>query len=167
MAKDNSNKSGLSHLDEKGAARMVDVSEKGVTVREATAVSTVVMNAETLDLIQENGLPKGDVIATARIAGIMAAKRTSELIPLCHPLPISAIEIDFQPIDEIRIEIRAIVRTKSQTGVEMEALVAAGIASLTVYDMCKAIDRGMRVENTCLLEKIGGKSGTWKRASAS
>ena len=163
MSIENSNSSGLSHFDEKGAARMVDVSQKDTTVREATAVSTVVMKAETLALIQNNGLPKGDVIATARIAGIMAAKKTAELIPLCHPLPISAITIDFNPHDEIRLKISATVRTKSQTGVEMEALVAAGIASLTVYDMCKAVDRGMTIESTQLVEKIGGKSGRWNR----
>ena len=163
MSIENSNSSGLSHLDEKGAARMVDVSQKDTTVREATAVSTVVMKAETLALIQNNGLPKGDVIATARIAGIMAAKKTAELIPLCHPLPISAITIDFNPHDEIRLKISATVRTKSQTGVEMEALVAAGIASLTVYDMCKSLDKSIEITKIRLLSKKGGKSGDYRR----
>ena len=162
MSIENSNSSGLSHLDEKGAARMVDVSQKDTTVREATAVSTVVMKAETLALIQNNGLPKGDVIATARIAGIMAAKKTAELIPLCHPLPISAITIDFNPHDEIRLKISATVRTKSQTGVEMEALTSASVAALTIYDMCKSVDREMKIINVHLLHKAGGKSGTFR-----
>lgn len=153
---------GLSHLDERGAARMVDVSGKAVTAREAVAEGFVTMRAETLALIQEGGLPKGDVLAVARVAGIQAAKRTSELIPMCHPLPISAVAIALDPDGDDRLRIEATVRTEGRTGVEMEALTAAGVAALTVYDMCKAVDRGMRIEGVRLLEKRGGKSGEWR-----
>jgi cyclic pyranopterin phosphate synthase len=156
----------LSHLDERGAARMVDVSAKPITAREAIAEATISMQPSTLALIQRGGIPKGDVFAVARIAGIMAAKQTSTLIPMCHPLPISAVEVDVAPDGETRVRIRATVRTTSQTGVEMEALTAAGVAALTIYDMCKAADRGMAVEHVRLLEKRGGKSGEWYASTA-
>lgn len=151
---------GLSHLDEQGAARMVDVTDKSPTAREALAGGEVWMRAETLALIQGGGMPKGDVLAVARVAGTMAAKRTPELIPLCHPLPITAVQLDFS-FDEPRsvVHIRARVRCTGVTGVEMEALTAVSVAALTIYDMCKAIDRGMRIQNVRLLRKSGGKSG--------
>ncbi len=152
----------LSHLDNRGGARMVDVSGKAVTTREAVAEGFVAMRPETLALIQEGGLPKGDVLAVARVAGIQAAKRTSELIPMCHPLPISAVAIALDPVDDARLRVEATVRTEGRTGVEMEALTAVGVAALTVYDMCKAVDRGMRIEGVRLLEKRGGKSGEWR-----
>jgi cyclic pyranopterin phosphate synthase len=152
---------GLSHLDERGAARMVDVSEKADTAREAVAEGFVVMEPATLALIQAGGVPKGDVLAVARVAGIMAAKRTSELIPMCHPLPITGVTVDLGPEGEGRLRITARVRTTGKTGVEMEALTAVSVAALTVYDMCKAVDRGMRIEGVRLLEKRGGKSGEW------
>jgi cyclic pyranopterin phosphate synthase len=152
----------LSHVDEKGAARMVDVSGKADTVREALAEGFVVMQSATLALIQDGGLPKGDVLAVARVAGIMAAKRTSELIPMCHPLPISGVTVDLLPAGDDRLRIAATVRTTGKTGVEMEALTAVSVAALTVYDMCKAVDREMRVEGVRLLEKRGGKSGEWR-----
>ncbi len=150
----------LTHVDEKGAARMVDVSEKSPTVREAVAVGEVWMQPQTLALIQSGGIPKGDVLAVARVAGIMAAKRTPELIPLCHPLPITAVEVDFS-FDEERsvVGITARVRCTAVTGVEMEALTAVTVAALTIYDMCKAVDRGMRIQNVRLIRKSGGKSG--------
>ncbi len=141
---------------------MVDVSGKPVTAREAVAAGEVWMRPETLALIQQGGLPKGDVLAVARIAGIQAAKRTPELIPLCHPLPITSVEVDFS-FDEDRsvVEVLARVRCTSVTGVEMEALTAVAVAGLTIYDMCKAVDRGMRLQNVRLLRKSGGKSGEW------
>jgi cyclic pyranopterin phosphate synthase len=154
----------FSHLDESGAARMVNIGDKENTSREARAEARVSMNRETLGLIADGDVPKGDVFSTARLAGITAAKRTPDIIPLCHPLRIDSIEIDFE-IDEenssVRIESRA--RATDRTGVEMEALMAAGIAALTVYDMCKAVDRGMEVSALRLLFKSGGKSGTWSR----
>ena len=157
---------GLTHLDSSGAARMVDVGEKKATAREARAEAWVSMSAETLGLITAGAVPKGDVFSTARLAGIMAAKRTSELIPLCHPLKIDSITVDFE-VDEdgsrVRVESRA--RATDRTGVEMEALVAAGVAALTVYDMCKAVDRGMEVTLLRLVHKSGGKSGTWEPGS--
>ena len=157
----------LSHVDAEGNARMVDVSAKATTAREATASGRVVMRAETLAQIVEGRMPKGDVLAVARIAGIMAAKRTHELIPLCHPLPISGIEVRLAPADalesgEAALEIEATVRTTAQTGVEMEALTAVSVAALTVYDMCKAIERGMRIEGIRLLAKSGGASGDYR-----
>ena len=152
----------LSHLDAKGAARMVDVSAKEDTAREAVAEGFVVMLPATLALIQSGGLPKGDVLAVARTAGIMGAKQTSTLIPMCHPLPITGVTLDLEPDGESRLHIRATVRTTGKTGVEMEALTAVSIAALTVYDMCKAVDKGMRIEGVRLLEKRGGKSGEWK-----
>ena len=153
---------GLSHLDATGAARMVDVSEKADTAREAIAEGFVVMLPETLALIQAGGLPKGDVIAVARIAGIMAAKRTSDLIPMCHPLPVTGVTVDLAPAADGRLRIQAKVKTTGKTGVEMEALTSVSVAALTVYDMCKAVDRGMRIEGVRLLEKRGGKSGDWR-----
>ncbi|MEO8539723.1 MAG: cyclic pyranopterin monophosphate synthase MoaC [bacterium] len=152
---------GLSHLDASGAARMVDVSAKAETARTATAEAIVRMKPETLALIQQGGMPKGDVIATARIAGIMAAKRTPDLIPLCHPLPITGVVLELVPQGADSLVIRATVKTTGKTGVEMEALTAASVAALTVYDMCKAVEKGMRIESVRLLEKHGGKSGDW------
>jgi cyclic pyranopterin phosphate synthase len=157
----------LSHLDERGAARMVDVSAKSETEREAVAEGFTVMQAATLALIQQGGLPKGDVIAVARVAGIMAAKRTSELIPMCHPLPIASVTVDLEPDGAERLRITARVKTTGKTGVEMEALTAVSVAALTVYDMCKAVDRGIRIEGVRLLQKRGGKSGEWTADSES
>ncbi len=153
-------KNRLSHLDEHGHARMVDIGGKDVTQREAIAVGRVVMKPETLALIQSGGMPKGDVLGTARLAGIMAAKRTPELIPLAHPLLLTHVAVDFI-VDEANhaVEITATVRCAGQTGVEMEALTAVSVAGLTVYDMCKAVDRGMRIEGIHLRRKSGGKSG--------
>ena len=153
---------GLSHLDEAGHARMVDVSEKDETRREATARGRIHLLPETLALVVEGTLPKGDVLATARLAGIMAAKRTHELIPLCHPLPISGVEVQLTPDhDASTIEIEATVRVTSRTGVEMEALTAVSVAALTVYDMCKAVERGMRIGDIELVAKSGGRSGDY------
>jgi cyclic pyranopterin phosphate synthase len=153
----------LSHLDEQGHARMVDVSAKDVTTREATARGRIAMAPATLALIVEGRLPKGDVFATARIAGIMAAKRTHELIPLCHPLPIAGVTVDLAPGgDGASVEIEATVRVASQTGVEMEALTAVSVAALTVYDMCKAVERGMHLEDIRLVAKSGGRSGDYR-----
>ncbi len=152
---------GLSHLDASGAARMVDVSDKAETSRVALAEALVRMKPATLALIQQGGMPKGDVIATARIAGIMAAKRTPDLIPLCHPLPVTGVTVELSPSGDDTLLIRATVKTTGKTGVEMEALTAASVAALTVYDMCKAVEKGMRIEGIRLLEKHGGKSGDW------
>ena len=156
----------LSHLDERGHSRMVDVSDKDVTRREATARGRVSMNAETLALIGDGQLPKGDVLAAARLAGIMAAKRTPDLIPLCHPLPISGVEVllCLDPEDP-GVEIEATVRTSAQTGVEMEALTAVSVAALTIYDMCKAVQRDMRIEAVRLVAKSGGRSGDYRAES--
>ena len=151
----------LSHIDKRGATRMVDVSEKKVTNREATAEAYIVMEPSTLALIQANGLPKGDVLAVARVAGIMAAKRTSDLIPMCHPLQITGVTVDLAPAWDDHLRVTATVKVKGKTGVEMEALTAVSTAALTVYDMCKAVDRGMRIEGIRLLEKMGGRSGHW------
>ncbi|MCL4242625.1 MAG: cyclic pyranopterin monophosphate synthase MoaC [Dehalococcoidia bacterium] len=151
----------LSHVDERGAARMVDVSEKAETARTAIAEAIVRMQPATLALIQAGGIAKGDVFATARIAGIMAAKKTHELIPLCHPLAITGVTVDLAPEGDATLTIRATVKTTGKTGVEMEALTAASVAALTVYDMCKAVEKGIRIESVRLLEKHGGKSGDW------
>ncbi len=153
---------GLTHLDASGAARMVDVSAKADTAREAEAEGRVVMRPETLALIQSGGMPKGDVLAVARVAGIMATKRTSDLVPMCHPLPITGVVLDLAPEGDDTLRITARVKTTGKTGVEMEALTAVSVAALTVYDMCKAVDRGMRIEGIRLLEKLGGKSGHWR-----
>jgi cyclic pyranopterin phosphate synthase len=152
----------LSHLDEHGAARMVDVSDKDVTTREAKAEAIIRLSARAYQAAIEGTGPKGDVLAAARIAGIMAAKKTSELIPLCHPLPISKAAIDFEPLAEAHaLRIIAIVKTTGQTGVEMEALTAASVAALTIYDMVKAVDKSAVIETVRLLMKSGGKSGTY------
>jgi cyclic pyranopterin phosphate synthase len=152
----------LSHFDPQGNAVMVDVTAKEVTDRSATAAGRVLMRAETLRLIERRRVEKGDVLAVAQLAGIMAAKRTSELIPLCHPLPLSSVEVELacrpQPPS---VEITATCRVRGRTGVEMEALCAVSAAALTVYDMCKAVDRGMRITDVRLRHKTGGKSGTF------
>ncbi|KUO96384.1 cyclic pyranopterin monophosphate synthase MoaC [Ferroacidibacillus organovorans] len=153
----------LTHLDEAGHARMVDVSEKSATTREAVAQADLHMLPETLTAIREMTLRKGDVLAVARVAAIQATKRTSELIPLCHPLALRAVEANFIEIDEKTLRILVTVKTTGVTGVEMEALVGATVGALTVYDMCKAIDRGMVIREACLLKKIGGKSGPYER----
>ena len=150
----------LSHLDESGRARMVDVTAKDVTLREAVAKGSVRMRPETLALIQSGSVPKGDVLAVAQVAGVMAAKRTHELIPMCHSLLLSAIDVRLEPDEkESAVQITATVRTTGKTGVEMEALTAVAVAALTIYDMCKAVDRGMRIEGVRLVRKSGGKSG--------
>jgi cyclic pyranopterin monophosphate synthase len=153
----------LSHFDERGSSRMVDVSGKAVTVRTARASGLVRMEPATLALIRDRGLAKGDVFEVARLAGIMAAKRTGDLIPLCHPLGIDAVALAFQPIDERTLQIEATVKVQGKTGVEMEALAAVSVAALTVYDMCKAVDRGMVIDQIQLEEKTGGRSGTYHR----
>jgi len=150
----------LSHLDDQGAARMVDVSTKAATARTATAVGTVRTTPEVIALITSGGLPKGDALATARIAGILAAKRTSDLIPLCHQLALSGVDIDFE-IGSSAIELTATVRTTDRTGVEMEALTAVSIAGLTVYDMIKAVDPAAHLDDIHVLAKQGGKTGVW------
>ena len=153
----------LTHLDPQGRAQMVDVTDKAVTHREATAEARVVMQPETLAMITEGRHKKGDVLAVARIAGIQAAKKTSELIPLCHPLLLTSVNVNLEaePAD-CQIRIQATCKLAGQTGVEMEALTAASVAALTLYDMCKAVDKGMTIEGVRLLEKSGGKSGTWR-----
>ncbi|SFM87340.1 cyclic pyranopterin monophosphate synthase MoaC [Halopseudomonas yangmingensis] len=156
----------LTHLDAQGRANMVDVTEKAVTAREAVAESRVRMRPETLDMIQSGGHPKGDVFAVARIAGIQAAKRTHELIPLCHPLLLTSVKVELQALPPDQVCITARCRLAGQTGVEMEALTAASVAALTIYDMCKAVDKGMQIEATRLLEKSGGKSGDYRAEEA-
>ena len=151
----------LTHFDEQGRAAMVDVSAKAETSRTAIARGCVVMAPATLQRILEGGMGKGDVLGLARLAGIMGAKRTSDLIPLCHPLLISKVAVDLTPAPPNTLEIEATVKVAGQTGVEMEALTAVTVAALTVYDMCKAVDRGMRVEAVRLVHKSGGKSGDW------
>ncbi|MBN8891991.1 MAG: molybdenum cofactor biosynthesis protein C [Rhodospirillales bacterium 70-18] len=155
--------SGLTHFDAQGRAVMVDVGAKPETDRAATARARVVMQPATLALIREGTAKKGDVLGTARLAGIMAAKRTAELIPLCHPLPITAVTVDLAPEGEDSVAITATVRTTGRTGVEMEALTAASVAALTVYDMVKAVDRGMRIEGLRVVAKSGGKSGDFRQ----
>lgn len=150
----------LSHLDEEGAARMVDVSGKAATSRTATACATVHTTPEVVALITSGGLPKGDALATARVAGILAAKRTSDLIPLCHQIALSSVDIDFGVADSA-VELTASARTTDRTGVEMEALTAATVAALTVYDMIKAVDPSARIERIRVIRKEGGKSGVW------
>lgn len=153
----------LTHLDASGAANMVDVGDKAVTSREAVAEGRIVMKPETLALILEGKAKKGDVIATARIAGIMAAKKTHDLIPLCHPLLLTKVSIDIEADEALPgLHVRALARVSGQTGVEMEALTAVSVACLTLYDMAKAVDRGMRIEGVRVIEKSGGKSGDWK-----
>ena len=153
----------LTHFDERGASRMVDTSDKPETLRQARASGLVRMAPATAALIRDKGLAKGDVLEVARLAGIMAAKRTGDLIPLCHPLPITSAQVDFSfPADDL-LRIDATVRVFGRTGVEMEALTAVSVAALTVYDMCKAVDRGMSIHNVELLHKAGGKSGEFRR----
>ena len=151
----------LSHIDDKGQAHMVDVSDKAITTRVAVARARVHMLANTLQLIQSGNAAKGDVLATARIAGIQAAKKTSDLIPLCHPLMISKVTIDFE-LSQTHIDVEAMVKVVGKTGVEMEAMTACSIACLTLYDMVKAVDRGIIISDLKLIEKSGGKSGTFK-----
>jgi cyclic pyranopterin phosphate synthase len=157
----------LTHVDAAGAARMVDVADKDITERRAYATGVVEMRRATLAAIVDGRLPKGDVLAVARVAGIQAAKATSTLIPLCHPLPITAAEVSFTPIADDRLRIDGTVKVVGRTGVEMEALTAVSVAALTVYDMCKAIDKDMTITGICLLEKSGGRSGNYRRATAS
>jgi cyclic pyranopterin phosphate synthase len=153
----------LSHLDARGEARMVDVSAKPATEREAVAEGHVVMQPATLNIVRKGNAKKGDVLGTARIAGIMAAKRTHELIPLCHPLAITQVEVDLTPDAKLPgIAVKARVKVAGQTGVEMEALTAVAVACLTIYDMVKAVDRGMRIEGIRLVEKRGGRSGHYR-----
>jgi cyclic pyranopterin phosphate synthase len=155
----------LTHFDAKGRAVMVDVSAKDETARVAVATGTVTMAPATLALIKGGGAKKGDVLGVARLAGIMAAKKTADLIPLCHPLPLSSVELDFA-LDEARsaVDVTATCRVTGRTGVEMEALTAVSVAALTIYDMCKAVDRGMVLSGIRLQHKSGGKSGTWEKA---
>lgn len=154
----------LTHFDARGNAAMVDVTDKAVTDRTAIARARITMQPETLALILRGDAKKGDVLGVARLAGIMAAKRTADLIPLCHPLPISSVKVDLIANSEHNaVDITATVRTTGRTGVEMEALTAASVAALTVYDMCKAVDRGMRIDGIRVVEKSGGKSGDFKQ----
>ena len=155
----------LSHFDESGASRMVDVGAKAETERIARASAVVRMKPETLTLIRDKQLAKGDVLEVARLAGIMAAKKTADLIPLCHPLPLTSVKLDFTFPSEDTVRLEAVVRVFGRTGVEMEALTAVSIAALTVYDMCKAVDRGMTIDRVRLEEKDGGRSGHWVNAS--
>jgi cyclic pyranopterin phosphate synthase len=156
----------LTHLDETGAAQMVDVSDKAVTSRTAIAEGAVVMQRATLDLIRSGLAAKGDVIATARIAGIMAAKKTHELIPLCHPIMLAKVTVDIEADEALPgLRVRAMTKVADRTGVEMEALTAVSVACLTIYDMAKAVDRGMSIGPIHLLEKTGGRSGSWKAES--
>lgn len=156
---------GLTHLDADGAAHMVDVSAKPVTARRAVAGGRIRMNAAALAAIRSGDVPKGDVIAAARIAGIMAAKQTASLIPLCHPLPISAASLDFA-FEADGVSVTATITTSAQTGIEMEAMTAASIALLTIYDMVKALDKGCRLDDIKLFAKDGGKSGPWRATDA-
>ena len=153
----------LSHLDAQGRASMVDVTDKAVTDRQATAEARICMQPQTLAMIVEGRHAKGDVLAVARIAGIQAAKRTADLIPLCHPLLLGSVKVELEPLDGATLQVRATVRISGQTGVEMEALTACSVAALTVYDMCKAVDRDMTIEQVRLLSKEGGKSGRYRR----
>jgi len=154
----------LTHTDDSGHARMVDVSSKNESARSAVAVGAIRMSPSTLDAIRKNSLKKGDVVAVARIAGIMAAKKTSETIPLCHPIVLTDIQVEFTLDDSLPgVRVQTVARTVERTGVEMEALTAASAALLTVYDMAKAIDRGMSITSIALVEKSGGASGNWKR----
>ncbi len=162
MSEDGGSGGRFTHFDEAGRAAMVDVSAKAETPRVAVARGRVVMAPETLNRIQEGGVGKGDVLGVARLAGIMAAKRTADLIPLCHPLALTKVAVDLSPAPPDAVEIEAMVGLTGRTGVEMEALTAVTVAALTVYDMCKALDRGMRIEAVRLSHKSGGKSGTYE-----
>jgi len=155
----------FTHFDAEGQAHMVDVGDKDITERVAVASGSIRMQAKTLSMILEGGHKKGDVLGVARIAGIMAAKRTADLVPLCHPLPLTKVGIEFTPDTHLQeIRCNATAKTRGQTGVEMEALCAVQVALLTIYDMCKAVDRGMVIESVRLEEKAGGKSGHWRRS---
>jgi cyclic pyranopterin phosphate synthase len=156
---------GLTHVDEQGAARMVDVSAKEVSVRTARASGRVLVSSRVIELLRGEGLPKGDVLATARIAGIQGAKRTPDLVPLCHPIAVHGVEVDLS-IGDDAVEIAATVRTADRTGVEMEALTAVSVAALTVVDMVKAIDKAATISDIRVEEKSGGRSGTWRRPSS-
>jgi len=154
----------FTHFNQSGEAHMVDVGAKDVTHRTAIAGGSIHMQAQTLAMIVEGGHKKGDVLGIARIAGIMASKRTADLVPLCHPLALTHVEVEFETLEaQKRIDCRVTAETRGQTGVEMEALTAVQVALLTIYDMCKAVDKGMVMDNIRLLEKKGGKSGHWKR----
>lgn len=153
----------FTHINDHGQAKMVDVTAKGETTREAIAYGSVVMNPETLQLIKDGSIDKGAILETARVAGIMGVKRTAELIPMCHPLLITGIEIDLRFEDEKTIGIQVTVRTTGKTGVEMEALTGVSITALTIYDMCKAVDKGMVIGEIQLLQKTGGQGGTYRR----
>lgn len=153
----------LTHFNQSGDAHMVDVGQKDITHRVAKTEGRIVMQPETLKLIIEGSHKKGDVLGIARVAGIMAAKKTADLIPLCHPLPITHIQIDLTPVSDNTVHCQTVVETDGKTGVEMEALTATQITLLTIYDMCKAVDRGMSIEGVCVLAKSGGKSGDWVR----
>ena len=156
----------LSHIDSRGRARMVDVGQKPVTVRRAVAEGRVMMSADAFELVRASALAKGDVLAVAEVAGVMGAKRTGELIPLCHPLPLDRVDVELQLVEEWPgVRVIATVAASARTGVEMEALTAVGIACLTVYDMVKAADRGMRITAIRLLEKTGGARGDWRAAN--
>jgi cyclic pyranopterin phosphate synthase len=155
-------KPALSHIGESGAARMVDVGEKAVSSREAVAEGHVRMRPETLSLVLSGNAKKGDVLSAARVAGIMAAKKTADLIPLCHPLALTHVELAIEPVGTDRLKVTATARVAGQTGVEMEALTAVSVACLTIYDMAKAVDRGMEISSIRLLSKSGGKSGDWR-----
>ncbi|MEU9232079.1 cyclic pyranopterin monophosphate synthase MoaC [Streptomyces subrutilus] len=158
-----STESRLTHIDEAGAARMVDVSEKDVTTRTARASGRVLVSPRVIELLRGEGVPKGDALATARIAGIMGAKKTPDLIPLCHPLAVSGVKVDLSVADDA-VEILATVKTADRTGVEMEALTAVAVAGLTVIDMVKAVDKGAVITDVRVEEKTGGKSGDWARS---
>jgi cyclic pyranopterin monophosphate synthase len=158
--------SGLTHVDEAGQARMVDVSGKEVTTREAVATGRVVVNDHVVRLLRGDGVPKGDALGVARVAGIMAAKRTPELVPLCHPLAISGVVVDLQ-VEDTAVAIRATVRTSDRTGVEMEALTAVSVAALTVVDMVKAVDKAAVITDVQVARKTGGRSGDWQRPESS
>ena len=154
----------LTHIDETGAVRMVDVGAKAVTERVAVAAAVVVMRPETLSLLEAGAHKKGDVLAVARVAGIQAAKKCSDLIPLCHPLMLTSVSVDFRTdVEQSCVHIEACCKVSGKTGVEMEALTAVSVAALTIYDMCKAVDRGMEIRSVGLLQKTGGKSGSWQR----
>lgn len=153
----------LTHLDHQGHAHMVDVSDKSVTKRTATAQAILTMRPSTLTKVIEGGLPKGDVLATARIAGIQAAKKTSDLIPLCHPLMLTKVSVEINTISDCELEVLCTCALSGKTGVEMEALTGASVAALTLYDMCKAVDKDIVIKNVSLLEKKGGKSGDWSK----
>jgi cyclic pyranopterin monophosphate synthase len=155
----------LTHLNQAGEAAMVDVSDKPASQRVALAEATLMMAPATLAQIYDGAMPKGDVLAVARVAGIQAAKRCADLIPLCHPLPLTKVSVTFERASETSLQVLVECRVNGQTGVEMEALTGASIAALTVYDMCKAIDRGMRIDRVQLVRKAGGRSGTWERSA--